>query len=72
MDPAHCLGMHCARAPRGAVSIRRQARVWESNYTLFERAVEVAPANVTAAINFGVELQRRERYQDALALPRIP
>lgn len=50
------------------ITIRRQSRIWESNYTLFERAVEIAPQNVTAAINFAVELQRRERYPEALAL----
>ncbi len=60
-----CLALALFASP---FAIRSQARVWESNYSLFQRAVELAPGNVTAAINFGVELQRRERYQEALAL----
>ncbi|HZQ68852.1 MAG TPA: hypothetical protein VFA68_10075 [Terriglobales bacterium] len=52
----------------GTVVIRRQVKIWENNYSLFQRAVQVAPHNVTAAINLGVELQRRERYNEALVL----
>jgi tetratricopeptide (TPR) repeat protein len=60
-----CIVLALVAAP---FSVRRQTRVWENNYTLFERAVNIAPGNVTAAVNFGVELQRRERYNEALAL----
>jgi len=52
----------------GLVAVRNDLPVWESNYNLFERAVEIAPRNATAAINLGVELERRSRYQEALAL----
>jgi tetratricopeptide (TPR) repeat protein len=52
----------------GLIAVRDQIHVWENNYSLFERAVQIAPRNATAAINLGVELQRRSRYQEALSL----
>jgi tetratricopeptide (TPR) repeat protein len=58
----------CLAVLAGSIAVRDQIHVWENNYSLFERAVEIAPRNVTAAINLGVELQRRRRYQEALTL----
>lgn len=45
-------------------------RFWKSNWTLFQRAVRIAPQNVVALNNLGNEYADRGRYDEAVALYR--
>lgn len=51
-----------------AAGTARQVRYWQSNYTLFQRATEIAPRNERAALNFDAELIKTREYRRALAL----
>jgi tetratricopeptide (TPR) repeat protein len=51
-----------------AFSTHRQIGYWASNYVLFQRAVEVAPRNEIANLNFASELLKTREYRRALQL----
>ena len=51
-----------------AFGAHRQINFWESNYSLFAQAHQVAPQNELAASNFAAELMKRRQYQEALNL----
>ncbi len=51
-----------------ALSTHRQIGYWASNYVLFERAVNVAPRNEIANLNFASELLKNREYGRALQL----
>jgi len=46
----------------------RQITYWESNYSLFRRAHQVAPENELAASNLAAEFVKRKQYPEALDL----
>ncbi len=50
-----------------AVLSWRQVQYWKDGMTLFEHALEVTRDNFTAHDNLGVELDRRGRFEEALA-----
>jgi protein O-mannosyl-transferase len=47
------------------VSTRAQMMFWQSNYSLFARAHQLAPQNELAASNFAAELIKRGNYREA-------
>ncbi len=51
-----------------ALSTHRQIAYWACNYVLFERAVNVAPRNEIANLNFASELVKNREYGRALQL----
>jgi tetratricopeptide (TPR) repeat protein len=51
-----------------ALSTHRQIGYWASNYVLFHRAVDVAPHNEIANLNFASELLKTREYRRALQL----
>jgi protein O-mannosyl-transferase len=51
-----------------STATHRQISYWESNYSLFARAYQVAPRNELAASNLAAEFVKRKQYPEALHL----